>query len=293
MSSSAVIKLFILGAIWGSSFLFMRAATPEFGVYPLVELRTVLASLFLLPFVLLRRQWRDMVVHWRHIAVIGVVNTAVPFALFNYSSLHLEAGYNSILNATAPMFGALIAFIWLSDRLERSAIFGLLIGFFGVVQLSWAKVSGSGISFLPIATALMATCCYGIAASYMKRYMQGVKPLAIAAGSQLFASVFLLPAALWTWPVHMPGNSAWFQAIALAVVCTGVAYILYFDLIATEGPSKAITVAYLVPLFGVIWGGIFLHERLSVPVYIGGACILIGVALTNGLVGKQRAKRRP
>lgn len=288
LTATSIFKLLLLGAIWGSSFLFMRAATPEFGVYALVEVRTVLATLFLAPFVLLRNQWRDVITHWQHISVIGVVNTAIPFCLFNYSSLHLEAGYNSILNATAPMFGALIAFAWLSDRLSRSAIIGLFIGFFGVTQLSWAKVSEGEVSFMPIATALIATFCYGVAASYMKRYMSGIKPLAIAAGSQLFASIVLLPLALLTWPATSPSLDAWWQAITLAIACTGIAYILYFDLIAIIGPARAITVAYLVPLFGVIWGATFLSERLSMPVYLGGICILLGVALTNGLVSHCR-----
>lgn len=287
MSTLSVFKLALLGAIWGSSFLFMREAAPEFGIYGLVEVRTVLATLFLLPFVLLRKQWGDVKQYWRHIAVVGIINTAIPFVLFNYSSLHLEAGYNSILNATAPMFGAVIAFLWLTERLSRMAMLGLFVGFIGVVQLSWAKLAGGEVSFIPIATALLATFCYGIAASYMKRFMQGIRPLAIAAGSQLFASIVLLPFALMTWPSEMPSQTAWLQTITLAIVCTGVAYILYFDLIATEGPSKAITVAYLVPLFGVIWGGVFLDERLSLPEYLGGSCIILGVALTNGLLSRR------
>ncbi|WP_276307871.1 DMT family transporter [Alteromonas flava] len=288
MHTLSTIKLFLLGAIWGSSFLFMRTATPEFGVYALVEVRTVLATLFLLPFVVLAKQWRDAIQHWRDIAFVGLVNTAIPFCLFNYSSLHLEAGYNSILNATAPMFGALIAFAWLSERLSRSAFIGLCIGFSGVIQISWAKLTFGDVGLLPIATALAATFCYGLSASYMKRRMQGVKPLAVAAGSQLFASLFLLPIAIFTWPETSISVNAWSQALALALLCTGVAYILYFDLIATIGPSKAITVAYLVPLFGVIWGAIFLTERLSFSVYVGGLCILIGVALTNGLWDRLR-----
>ncbi|WP_276307698.1 DMT family transporter [Alteromonas facilis] len=291
MNYISIGKLVLLGAIWGSSFLYMRAATPEFGVYALVEVRTVLATLFLLPFVLLAKQWREAMVHWKGIAIIGLVNTAIPFCLFNYSSLYLEAGYNSILNATAPMFGALIAFAWLSERLTKAAVIGLCIGFIGVVQLSWAKLTLDNISFLPIATALMATFCYGIAASYMKRYMQGVKPLAVAAGSQFFASIFLLPFTLATWPEQAISSNAWWQAIALALLCTGVAYILYFDLIASIGPAKAITVAYLVPLFGVIWGAIFLSERLSLPVYIGGLCIIVGVALTNGFWERYKRKQ--
>ena len=283
MAIKDLLSLLILAGIWGGSFIFMRVAAPEFGIYGLVALRTLLATAVLLPLLLLRGSIKDVRNHWFAIALVGLANTAVPFVLFNYSSLHLEAGYNSILNATAPMFGALLAFIWLSDRLSRSAVIGLVIGFIGVTQLSWAKVSVGSVSFAPIATALLATFCYGVAACYMKRYMQGIKPLAIAAGSQFFAALVLLPIAIMTWPSTNPEPSAWWQAIALALICTGVAYILYFDLIASIGPAKAISVAYLVPLFGVVWGAVFLTERLSLSVYVGGFCILLGVALTNGL----------
>ena len=288
MNIRDISALFLLAAIWGASFIFMRIAAPEFGIYLLVEVRTVLATLVLIPFVVMARGLRDIRQHWRAIAVVGVVNTAIPFVLFNYSSLHLEAGVNAILNATAPMFGALVAFIWLNDKLSRLAICGLCLGFVGVAVISEQKVGGGSVSFLPILTALLATTCYGIAASMMKRWLQGVKSLAVATGSQAFASLFLLPFALATLPDTMPGESAWTSAVALAVIGTGIAYILYFHLIASAGPAKAITVAYLVPLFGIVWGVIFLSERLSVQTIAGGALILLGVALTTGLAVKRR-----
>ena len=262
MAIKHVVALLILAAIWGGSFIFMRVAAPEFGIYVLVAIRTLLATCVLLPILIIMGGVRQIYRYWVPIALVGMANTAVPFVLFNYSSLHLEAGVNAILNATAPMFGALFAWLWLGDKLTKSAITGLAVGFVGVAIISQQKLGEGDISFLPIVTALLATMGYGLAASMMKKWLQGVKPLVVATGSQALATVMLAPFALATLPDTMPSLNAWFNAIALAVAGTGIAYILYFKLIADIGPAKAITVAYLVPLFGIIWGIIFLREHL-------------------------------
>ncbi|OFC72547.1 DMT family transporter [Alteromonas confluentis] len=288
MNGKDVLSLLILGAIWGGSFIFMRVAAPEFGVFALVEVRTVLATLVMLPFMFALGGWRDIRLHWWKIAFIGVVNTAVPFVLFNYSSLYLEAGINAILNATAPMFGALVALLWLGDKLKASSVFGLFVGFLGVVVLSAHKVGEGEVSIVPILTACLATTCYGIAACAMKKWLAGVRPLVVATGSQIFASIALLPFSLATLPATMPSGIAWLNAIALAVGGTGIAYILYFQLIASVGPAKAITVGYLVPLFGIVWGILFLSETLSLQTMIGGVLILAGVALTTGVLARLR-----
>ncbi|MCW8093226.1 DMT family transporter [Alteromonas sp. ASW11-130] len=284
--------LLLLGAIWGASFIFMRVAVPEFGVFALVEVRTLLATIVLLAVLVFRSGMRDMFTHWKAIALIGAVNTAIPFVLFNYSSLYLEAGVNAILNATAPMFGAVIAFLWLCDKLSKKAVLGLLLGFAGVIMISLQKMGEQGVTIIPIITALLATTCYGLAASMMKKYLQGVKPLAVATGSQASASLLLMPFAIYTMPETMPSVVAWNNAIALAVLGTGIAYILYFSLIANIGPAKAITVAYLVPLFGIVWGLVFLSEKLSLPTLMGGGLILIGVAMTTGVSVSLFKRRR-
>ncbi|GGW90394.1 DMT family transporter [Alteromonas halophila] len=285
--------LLLLASIWGGSFIFMRVAAPEFGIYVLVAIRTVLATLVLLPFLIAARAVKECRQHWLAIALVGMVNTAIPFVLFNYSSLHLEAGVNAILNATAPMFGALTAWLWLGDRLNRVAVGGLVLGFAGVAVISQQKVGEGTVSIAPILAALVATTCYGLAASMMKRWLWGVKPIAVAAGSQAMASLMLLPSAIMTLPSTLPGQAAWLNAVALAVLGTGIAYILYFYLIGSVGPAKAITVAYLVPVFGIIWGLIFLGESLSVWSMAGGAMILTGVALTTGVVRWRRAPATP
>ena len=287
-----IISLLVLAGIWGGSFIFMRVAAPEFGIYVLVAIRTLLATAVLLPLLMLTGSIKEIKRHWLAIALVGLANTAVPFVLFNYSSLHLEAGVNAILNATAPMFGAIVAWLWLGDKLTKSAIVGLVIGFFGVAVISQQKVGTGDISFIPILTALFATLGYGIAASMMKKWLQGVKPLVVATGSQAMASVMLAPFALATLPEVMPSMNAWLNAIALSIGGTGIEYILYFKLIADIGPSKAITVAYLVPLFGIVWGILFLQEHLTSQTILGGVLVLLGVALTTGVIKRKRHAMR-
>jgi len=286
-----IAALLLLASIWGGSFIFMRVAAPEFGIYVLVAIRTVLATCVLLPILMMTGGVNQIFRYWFPIALVGLANTAVPFVLFNYSSLHLEAGVNAILNATAPMFGALVAWLWLGDKLTPTAIAGLALGFLGVTVISQQKLGEGNISFVPILTALLATTCYGIAASMMKRWLQGVRPLVVATGSQAMASIMLAPFALSTLPATMPSTNAWLNAVALAILGTAIAYILYFKLIANVGPAKAISVAYMVPLFGIIWGVLFLQEHLSLQTIVGGVMILTGVALTTGVIGMIKRNR--
>jgi drug/metabolite transporter (DMT)-like permease len=283
------IELVLLAAIWGASFLFMRNTSPEFGPVMLVTLRTGIAALFLLPLLIRAKLVSQLSNHYLAILVVGLCNTAIPFCLFSYSTLYLGAGYASILNATAPMFGAVVGFFWLKDNLSRIAVFGLILGFVGVLVLSLSRNSDySALAFLPTLAALCATFLYGVAACYTKRYLQGVKAIVIAAGSQCFAFVFLAPISLFFWPSTMPNFNSWVQVFALAIICTALAYIMYFRLIANIGSAKAITVAYLVPVFGVLWGMIFLQETLTPTMWAGAVLVLLGVAMTGGAFSKKR-----
>ena len=290
MKTSHLIELLVLGAIWGASFMLMKATVPAFGVFALVEVRASVAALFLLPVVYFTRQWRDLSGNWAKLLFVGAINTAIPFCLFSYTSLHLDAGLTAILNGTAPMFGAIIAYFYLQDRIGVHGVIGTFLGFVGVVVISQDTQSASPVSLLPVATALGATCCYGIAACFMKKHLSGVKPFAIAAGSQVFAALLLLPFALYTWPEVNPNASTWGAALILAILCTGVAYIMYFDLIAKVGASQAMTVGYLVPMFGILWGMVVLGEVLSTYAMIGGSLIIIGLMITTGILKRLRMK---
>lgn len=287
------IELLLLSAIWGASFLFMRTTSGEFGPIMLITLRTAIASIVLLPFLLFKNHSGSIVKHWRVIFVIGMTNTAIPFCLLSYSTLYLGAGYASVLNATAPMFGAIIGFVWLKDKLGVIAILGLITGFIGVLVLTFARQVGDiQTTWLPIIAALFATFLYGLAACVTKRSLQGVNALAIATGSQVFAALTLAPLSVFFWPQTMPSHSSWWQLFVLGTLCTAFAYILYFRLIANIGAANAITVAYLVPVFGVIWGMLFLNERLSPSMWFGAFLVLLGVILTTGLHKRFATKKR-
>ncbi len=289
MKASDLVELVTLAALWGASFLFMRLGAAEFGPVVLSTLRVGIAALALLPLLLWQGQAGALRANWRAIAIVGVVNSAFPFVLFSVAALAINAGLSAIFNATAPLWGALIAWAWLGDRLSRMRVVGLAIGFAGVVWLAWDKASFKpgehGVStVVAIVACLAATLCYGFGANYAKRKLDRVPPLAVATGSQISASVALVLPALWLWPAEAPGATAWASVIGLALLCTAVAYLLYFRLIAHLGAARAITVTFLIPVFGLIWGAIFLGERLTPAMVFGCAVILLGTALTTGVL---------
>jgi drug/metabolite transporter (DMT)-like permease len=289
VKTSDLVELIALAAIWGASFLFMRMGAAEFGPLALSMLRVGGATLFLLPLLMWQRQTGALRTHWRALAVVGVVNSVCPFVLFSIAALALNAGLSSIFNATAPLWGALIGALWLKDRLPPLRMLGLAIGFAGVLFLAWDKASFKpgehGVSAgLAIGACLLATLCYGFGANYTKRKLQGTPPLAVAAGSQLAATMVLALPGAWAWPATMPSPTAWGAVFGLALLATGVAYLLYFRLIAHVGPARAISVTYLIPLFGVLWGALFLGESVTPAMLVGGAIILIGTALVTGVV---------
>ncbi|SEL45730.1 Threonine/homoserine efflux transporter RhtA [Colwellia chukchiensis] len=293
------IELLFLAAIWGASFLFMRIGAPEFGAIVFTTLRTGIAALFLLSCLAIYKQTNGMQGHWRDIFVVGAFNTAIPFCLFAYAALTLSAGTTSVLNATAPMFAAIVGYLWLKDSLTLSASLGLCLGFFGVYLLVFEHLhldsnaiahTAKTNALLPTLAAMLAALCYGFAANYTKKYLANIKPLALATGSQIAATAMLLPLSIFFLPETLPSDSAISAVVLIGVICTGIAYILFFRLLAHLGPAKAISVTYLIPAFGIIWGAIFLAETISLMMLIGASVILLGVALTTGLIkGKTKA----
>lgn len=286
-------ELVVLGAIWGSSFLFMRIAVPEFGVMALTEMRVAGATLLLLPLALWRRELGPWRAHWRSLVVVGMLNSAVPFALFALAALAIHASLAAIFNATAPLWGALIGWLWLRERLTAPRLAGLALGFAGVVYLSWNKASFApgehGVSSaLAIGACLLAAACYGMAAHYTRRRLAGVPPMCVAAGSQAAAALALALPALWWAPASMPGAGAWTSAAVLALMCTGLAYLLYFHLLSKIGASRAINVTYLNPLFAALWGAVFLAEPVTGAMVLGCATILLGTALASGWLAWPR-----
>jgi drug/metabolite transporter (DMT)-like permease len=284
-----IIELTVLGTLWGGSFLFMRMAAPEFGPVALIAMRVSIASLFLLPLLLRAGLVSQLVEHAPGLFVVGIINSAIPFCLFAFATLSLSAGFTAVINAVAPLFTAVVAFVWLGERLSRLAVFGLAVGFAGVVLLVSDKLGfNGGAAALGIAAGMLASFSYGIAANYTRVKFTGVGSLELATGSQLAASILLLPLCFWFWPSTTPSMSSWVAVLVLGVVCTGVAYILFFRLIARLGPSKAITVTFLVPLAAMIFGALFLDEQITVEMLVGCGLILLGTALATGLVKRRQ-----
>lgn len=288
-----LVDFMMLAAIWGASFMFIRMGAIEFGALPTAGLRVTIAALFLLPIVLYKGLGTSLLQHWKLTLVVGLLNSAIPFACYSYALLSITTGLSSILNATVPLFGAVIAWAWLKDRPHGSRTLGLLIGFAGVALLAWDKASfkpdASGLSTgWAVLACLLATVCYGIAASFTKRYMAGVPSLVSATGSQLSAAVVLVPLAAWTWPGHAVSTHAWLAIAALGVICTGVAYILYFRIIERAGPAKALSVTFAIPVFAVLYGVVLLGETITPWMLVCGAVIIVGTALSTGLVRLSR-----
>lgn len=279
-----IAELLLLAALWGGSFLFMRIAAPVLGPVWLIEIRVLLAGLALLPILWRLNLWRE--VHHKRLPLLitGCINSALPFVLLAFATLSLPAGFTSILNATAPLFGTVIVWIWLKETLTLGRSLGFILGFLGVVILiGWKPIALTPSFWLAAAASLLAALCYAIAAPYARQQLAGVPPLVTATMSQLGAAAFLLPAVPFTIPNATPTLPIIGAVLALALISTSFAYILYFRLIRNIGSTKALTVTYLVPLFAMLWGALVLQEPITPSMLLGCALILLGTAIANGL----------
>jgi len=290
----------LLAAIWGASFLFMRIAAGELGPLPTAALRVAIASLFLWPILRLRGQTGLLRQNWRPVLFVGVLNSGIPFALFAFAVMHISTGLSAILNATVPLFGALVAWGWLGDRPGLSRSLGLAIGFGGIVLLAGGQVGfkpdASGLSPIwAVLACLGATTCYALAASFTKKHVPALPPLVTATGSQIGATLALALPALYWHPSKLPDLQGWAALLVLGVLCTGVAYILYFRLIERAGPARVLTVTYLIPVFALAYGVVLLGESVTLWMLLCGAIVLAGTALASGLVSLpvMGPRRRP
>jgi drug/metabolite transporter (DMT)-like permease len=290
-----LLDLLALAALWGASFLFMRHAAPAFGPIALVQVRVAVAAAILAVLLLVRGERSGLRTHASALGFIGVMNSALPFMLLTYATLYVTGGFAAILNATTPMWAALVGWVWLRDRIRPLQWVGLGIGAIGVAALLWGQLDFRAGSTqwqitLAIGAALLGSLAYGTSATFAKRRLGGVPPLVVATGSQIVAAMVMLPLAIIAWPEQTPGGSAWASAIALAAGCTALAYLLYFRLIARVGAVRAAAVTFLVPVFATVWGSVFLAEELTLQMLVGGCVILAGTALALGFP-KQRPAR--
>lgn len=277
------LELLLLGAIWGGSFFFMRVAAAPFGPFALVEMRVLLGALILLPFLWRVRKRLDAM-RWRQLAIVGALNSAIPFSLFAWGAERAPAGIGAIANSLTVLCTALVAFALYRERIGARRGIAMLVGFVGVIVLVNDKTSGDHVAGAAIAGAL-ASLSYGFAANFTKRWLADLPPLAAVAGTLVCSTLMVAPLAFATWPQASPPRGAWLSAIALGVLCTGIAYAFLFRLIARVGAARATTCTYLIPLFGVLWAWLLLGEQPSALMLIAGALIL------GSVIASQRGGR--
>jgi len=290
MNTANMLRLVVLAAIWGSSFLFMRISAPVLGPAVLIEYRVGFAAIFLLIVSLFLNKKLDLATHWKHYLILGFFNSAFPFLLFAYAASTLTASVLSVLNATAPMWGALIGAFYYRQGISGKKVLGLVLGTAGVALLvGFDDVTARPGAAIAIAAALVAAISYSIASAYT-RTVTNVEPFANAHGSMWGATVLVVPA-LFFFPSHGEATAGIMAAaLALGVMCTGVAYIIYFKLIEEVGTTSALTVTFLNPLFGILWGALFLHEVVGWYTIAGAAIVIAGTALVTGFTPRFLAR---
>ncbi|MEY4624786.1 MAG: hypothetical protein RL061_311 [Pseudomonadota bacterium] len=289
MSLKNILHLISLGALWGASYLFIRLSIDEFGPILIAELRLLIAAILIGLFLFLHPTRRTHLTiqgrEWPRLIVVGIFNSALPFCLIAFAMGNLTAGMGAILNSTAPIWGSIVAYIWLREQLSKWQMLGLLLGVFGVFILvgDSAAFHFSGQLLSPIAV-LVATLSYGASASYIKKYCADLSPLKMTFGSMLMGALLLLPLAYYFWPEAPISLNTWFAVLGLGAFSTAYAYVLYFRLIEEIGPAKAISSTFLIPVFGMLLGELFLNESITLGMIAGGVIILMGTAMSVGIM---------
>jgi drug/metabolite transporter (DMT)-like permease len=275
--------LFLLGALWGASFILIRIAAPALGAFVLVAIRTLIGGGSLLIYAWLIQRETDVLAHWKQFLILGALNSAVPFLLISEAERTLSAPLAAILNASTPMFGAVIAALWLGDRLTVTRIAGLLLGVAGVaVVVGVDEQIVSNVGWLSALMVLTASFFYGLGTTYAKVTFKGVSTLTLAIGQLLGAGALLivptttqLPAVEWT-------SAAIIASLILALMSTAFAYLLYFTLLKNVGPTNTTTVTFIVPFFSILWGALFLQEHVEPIQFAGLLIILVSLTLVTG-----------
>lgn len=282
MSNANLMRLLLLSAVWGSSFMFMRIAAPVLAPIVLACSRFIFAAVFLAVVMLLWRRRLDLRANWHHYAIQGALGAAIPFNLFSFAAQTLPASLLSVLNATAPIWAALLGVMLRHHRITLTSALGLILGMTGVAILVGFDpamlVSGAGLAVL---AATIATMCYSVNAIYMAK-LRALDPLAMAFGCMMMSTLFTLPIAPFYLPEAWPAPGVIAAVAVLGIVCSGMAYLVYFRLMAEAGTTSALTVTFLVPVFGILWGALFLDERIGWNTLIGSVIVITGTALVAG-----------
>lgn len=279
MENKYWILITILGAVWGSAFMFIKIATPELGPIALVNIRLAVAGLIFIPFLLQNKYLKHFKSNIKNILVLSIVNTALPFSLFAFASLESSSNMLSILNGTTAIMAVVISAIWLKVKLNVYQIMGVFVGLFGIIVL--ANPDNIYISTKATIFCLGAAFCYALSANYIQKFAHKTNTTVLIGWSLVIASILLIPLTLLNLPSQFPSPKVIFSILWLGVISTGIAFLGYVRLIEKIGAVKTATVAYFIPVFGVIWGYIFLSEPITLQILIGMMLILTGIIFTN------------
>ena len=271
--------LILLGAIWGSAFIFIKIAAPEFGAIALVQARLIIASSIFIP-ILLRRKYLDQLKPiWKHSMLLAITNNAIPFTMFSLASFGSDSNMLAILNATTAFNTMIIAYFWLKEDVTFKQLIGLISGFIGVIIL--VNPESSSTSFISAMLCLMGAACYSFSTVFIQKNSAKINKLVLIGWSIIFSAFIMMPVTLFNLPSQMPSTDAFLSVAWLGGVSTGLAFLGYVRLIEKIGAVKTSTVAYFLPVFGIIWGNIFLDEIISTTIVIGCLVILVGIFLAT------------
>ena len=273
------ILLTFLGALWGSAFMFIKVATPEFGPIALVNARLIIASCIFLPILLRSKYIHLLKPIWRQVLVLAILNNAIPFTLFSYASFGADSNILAILNATTAFNTMIIAYIWIGENVSLKQLFGLLLGFIGIFIL--VNPQNSEATLISSMSALLASFFYSYSTVYIQRQSVNANKMVLIGWSIIFSAVIMLPVTIFYLPDTIPSISAIGSAIWLGAISSGLGFLGYVRLIDKIGAVKTSTVAYFLPVFGIIWGAIFLNEIISSSIIIGCLIVLIGIYFAN------------
>ncbi len=294
MTAKDIAALFGLAALWGASFLFIRIASPEIGPFLTIQGRVTIAAAALLIYIFIIGQSTGWGKRWKQYLIIGALNAAIPFTLIAMASLHLNASMLAIINSMTPLFTALVVWGWMKEKLSTQKWVGIFVGIFGVIILvGWSPVSFTTEVNIAIVLSILSTVSYGFAGVYAKKAFDSVPPFSVAFGQQMGATLLLIPFTLF----NLPKSTSVFTPIvglsvlSLALFCTAIGYLLYFYLITSVGPTKTLSVTFMIPLFGLIWGAVFLNEHITIGMIAGLFVILSSIFLISDIKDKQIKKK--
>ncbi len=277
------ILLITLSAIWGGSFIFMRVLSPALGPVVTADMRLLIAGVVLTLYLRIRNQRLDLLKNLKRYIIIGLLNSGIPFLLFSFAALYLPSSISVIINSLTPLFGVLFSILWLNEKVTPKKISGIALGIVGVIIIRGSEnLELTLMTTIAMAACVFATMLYGLASTYVKVHAKDIAPSAVATGSQLVAGIVFLPL-IYFFPIRTElTTQIVLTTISFSVLCSAIAYVIFYRLLNNLGTTKALSVTFLIPVFGFIWGYIFLKEEITMIMIVGSLFVLSGIYFVTG-----------